>query len=706
MISAYAQNLKPVAEKVQNYQNTGKTISKVILFTVDPSNQKQNMYEVAAKGITVMQVDKSEITKIISQKPEALEFSFPFEGREVTVQLLKNNLFADGFRVNTDKGYVEYTPGVYYNGIVKGDNTSVVAFSFFKDDVVGITSILNTGNIVVGKATNSEDFVSYNDKKLNKGNPFVCGVEELAENHKQKISYNPAKSGANKLTTNCVRIYFEAAYTTFTNNSSNTTATTNYVTAMFNNIKTLYNNDNINVALSEVFVWTTPDPYTGTSTSARLSQFRSNRQTFNGDEAQLIKILTQVGGGIAYLNSLCTTNKHSYVDIYKAYANVPTFSWNIEAMTHELGHSLGSPHTHACNWNGNDTAIDGCGPAAGYSEGCDAPVPADGTIMSYCHLTLAGINFALGFGPQPGALIRETVESRGCLGTNCTTSCTVTVTGLATSNVTTNSVTATITDNVSTSWKYEVAKFDGTVVATGTTSTKTFTVNNLQEGTYYKVRVGTECSGPSAFNREATILTDADWCSGIHFTDTGGPTANYEDSQLIIKTFYPSSSDQKLKITFTQFELEDGSDFMIIYDGINVAAPRLATNLTGNTIPGPYQATNAQGAITVRFSSDAGLRLAGWDSTFECITLATSENSVNAGISVSPNPTKGMIRISAADKLVSYEIFDASGRMVSKSTKDLNSKSESVDLSKNANGTYMVTVKTAKETVTKKVIKY
>ena len=92
----------------------------------------------------------------------------------------------------------------------------------------------------------------------------------------------------------------------------------------------------------------------------------------------------------------------------------------------------------------SNTAIDGCGPAAGADEGCNAllPVGKGGTIMSYCHLVSSvGINFANGFGPQPGALIRNTIGSSSCLGTNCITSCAVTATGLTVSNVTKNSAT-------------------------------------------------------------------------------------------------------------------------------------------------------------------------------------------------------------------------------------------------------------------------
>jgi hypothetical protein len=121
-------------------------------------------------------------------------------------------------------------------------------------------------------------------------------------------------------------------------------------------------------------------------------------------------------GGVAYLNGLCSNARFSVSGIESSFNTVPTYSWSVMVVSHELGHNMGSQHTHACAWNGNNTAIDGCGENAGYSEGCSGiNPPAGGTIMSYCHLTSVGINFSQGFGPQPAARIAAYVDGSSCV---------------------------------------------------------------------------------------------------------------------------------------------------------------------------------------------------------------------------------------------------------------------------------------------------
>jgi len=127
-----------------------------------------------------------------------------------------------------------------------------------------------------------------------------------------------------------------------------------------------------------------------------------------------------VGGGIAWLNVLCATNNGGAFGPYAVSgamsSNVvpfPIFSWNVMVVAHELGHNVGSPHTHDCSWNGNGTQVDDCGPVAGYDTSCYDPndpiLPSNGgTIMSYCHLVSGvGINFNNGFGPEAGGLLHH-----------------------------------------------------------------------------------------------------------------------------------------------------------------------------------------------------------------------------------------------------------------------------------------------------------
>lgn len=702
-ILGFSQNLKPIAQKVANQKTAKKNFVKFSPFTREIASKNAAIYKQEASDVTVMQLKSSELQKIVNEKPEVMEMSFPFENKEITVELVKNEIFAGGFKVGTDKGNANYKPGVYYQGIIKGDNTSVVAFSFFDKDIVGVASTNEFGNIVLGKTKSSEEFVSYSDYKLKSKNPFSCSADELPENKTNKISFDPNKKKASKDVNNsCIRIYFEVGYGPYTQNGSDVNQTSNWVTALFNNIKTLYDNESVNVSISEIFVWTETDPYSG-QPGTILNQFRTARPTFNGDLAQLIR--NPATTSVAWVNALCGTYKYSYCGVNNQNIAVPTYSWNIEAMTHELGHNLGSPHTHACAWNGDNTAIDGCGPASGNNEGCDGPLPTTtkGTIMSYCHLVSSvGISFANGFGPQPGDLIRETIASKPCLGSDCIASCDVTINSMALSNVTKTGVSVTINDSSSNEWKYRAILFDGTVVKSGLSSEKSFTIDGLAPGTFYKVEVGTECS--SAYQRSQIILTDDDWC-GKTITDTGGENGNYSDGETWTKTFYPENANEKVKITFEEFDLEDGYDFLTVRNGTSTSSVFTGgLNMTGTTIRGPFESTHATGAITLVFRSDTMLNAKGFKANLSCAALAVDDVVKAKDIFLSPNPVKNEFTLKGINKMVSVELYDNSGKLIKQFDTESLSKNN-FDVSRLKTGNYVVKVKTSNDSFTKKLIK-
>ena len=222
----------------------------------------------------------------------------------------------------------------------------------------------------------------------------------------------------------CASLWLEAEYDIFQKKGS-LQAATDYMLGVFNNVSTLYANDNINLQLAQLYIWTTEDPYNGSDPSSNLLSFQANRaNSFTGTIAQLMTFRALGGGVAAGFSGICNTDRRSSMSVssvYDDYSEVPTYSWAVEVSTHEAGHLLGSRHTHACVWNSNATAIDGC---AGYVEGtCALPglPPIGGTIMSYCHLASVGINFTQGFGPQPAQVIRSQVEAGSCLS-GCSTS--------------------------------------------------------------------------------------------------------------------------------------------------------------------------------------------------------------------------------------------------------------------------------------------
>jgi len=419
---------------------------------------------------TYLQMQGDQTLRIYIEQPAALTLTLPQQsGEELELELVQQSPFAPGFFVSTSSSNnqpVAYTPGVYYRGTVKGMSGSVVAVSVFKDEIIGVATTPDKGNLVLGRLqneSNQDQYILYSDLNLKQPSPFTCGAEmplDYTEKMREYLS-EAAKPTADK----CVKVYIECDYLTH-QSKGGVTGATNYVTAIFNNLATLYANESITTSISQVYVWTTQDSYTASSTSSVLNTFRSTRTTFNGDIAHLVSIRSGGAmGGIAWVDALCSSYKYAYSQILASYSNVPTYSWSVECMTHEMGHNLGSPHTHNCTaWSGG--AIDGCGAAAGYPEGsCTAPVPSSsvgGTIMSYCHLTATGIKFSNGFGPQPGNLIRNRVAAASCLGANCTST--------PPTGCTDNSATLTIVlDNYPEETSWNIKNSASQVVASGGT---------------------------------------------------------------------------------------------------------------------------------------------------------------------------------------------------------------------------------------------
>ncbi len=104
-------------------------------------------------------------------------------------------------------------------------------------------------------------------------------------------------------------------------------------------------------------------------------------------------------------------------------------------------------------------------------------------------------------------------------------------------------------------------------------------------------------------------------CAG-NLLDPGG-TGNYGNSQNITYTFCPSTPGAQVVLNFTTFDLENGFDFLTVYNGTSAAAPTLGV-YTGVVGPGIAQGTNPSGCLTLVFTSNASGTATGFIAGISC----------------------------------------------------------------------------------------
>jgi hypothetical protein len=700
-ITFYGQH--KIADRVEQLTQANTTFKKVLPFTV--ANKPDATAARVVNNATFATLNERVLQNIAANKYPFIELGIPYNGSVINVLLYRVEVLTQDFHLDTNRqANVAHTNGVFYRGIINGDTGSLASFSFFNNEMNGIISSQATNNLVVGKlqrAGNLSDYIVYSDAEFTVPFNFTCGVSDgdtvPEEDH--------ARAPQEALSDRCVTTYFELDYDAFQSNNSDVQTANNWITSIFNNVQTIYANDGITTALRSVFVWTEPDTYTGSSSSDYLEAFIVRRPVFDGDVAQFV---TTNGGGLGGvaggIGSICTPRNMSFSDVNFGFSSVPSYSWTVQVITHELGHVYGSPHTHGCYWNGNNTSIDGCGTTAGYVEGdcVTGPIPTNGgTIMSYCHLVSAGINFANGFGPQPTTRILTHVNSSRCLGTDCVTTCINTISSVAVSSTQT-SVTLTWEDAGGGPWQVANTSVNGTPINYREATTNSFTINNLSPNTYYKFGIRPLCG--TGMQGEALIFngaTSADWCSGASFTDTAGDGADYRDSQRVIRTIKPESADQVYTVTFSAFATELDFDFLNVYDGPNTLSPLIGA-YSGSDIPGPFTSTAADRSLTFEFTSDVGTTAAGWVATVACSTLGLKDNTF-ANLKYYPNPTNGNVTIASAEGITNVAVYNVAGQLLM--DKKVSSTTADADIALFANGVYLFKVTNGTKTANFRIVK-
>ncbi|MEM7085329.1 MAG: M12 family metallo-peptidase [Bacteroidota bacterium] len=645
------------------------------VFEAQTRNASQSYSEAVSDGI-VVPISPQKINNILAEQPQQMKLTIPFQSVDGTIdlELIKVEVFSPNFRIRTNTGADitdEVDLGIHYRGMIANEPHSLVSISIYETQIIGMVAN-HHGSFTIGRLEDSNtDHIIYRDGDLKMATEFLCETEDDGVGYTEEQLATPTSNDPGDV----LDIYIESGQSVYNAFAGDLIDTVAFLTGVFAECYTLYANDGIAARSSSMFVWIETDPYNSGSSSGQLNLFRANtgQNAFDGDLGHLVEV--QNSGGIASgFDGICAPNSDDSLCFSgftgTTFESVPTYSFNVFILAHEMGHLMGSRHTHACVWNGDNTAIDGC---AGFTEGnCPLPgIPADGgTIMSYCTFTGVGVNFNHGFGPQPTAVILNNIEATG----NCLEPLGTLVPPTA----------------VCTNYTVELDAFGNA----------TITAADVDGGSYddmgivtYEIDISSFTCDDIGVNDVTLTVTDGDGLSHfcvalVRVEDNSEPTVS--DCPADETVSVNEGDTYTLPDYTTSVTAEDNCDYTLSQ------SPEPDTELS----VGVY-------TITITAEDPTGNQ---GDCSFELTVdeiLGTNDNSLNANITFSPNPSSGILQLSnpLGMELERFSVYDLTGRLMTSVDLSEMGTEMTIDLSSLSTAVYMIVIDSGTEKATRQLIK-
>lgn len=335
----------------------------------------------------------------------------------------------DAVMINrSDRGdeYAEIPAHALVRGTIKGYPGSSVFLAAFETHVIGVFEIVEPegkrrfiiapDTVVAGRMANH---IVY-EARAGQGKPTECHAEELPSYQRQvdsifAITNRDESKGRNSESTQdatqySLQLALDCTNSFYKNLGSSLTTAASSAIAIAGACGAVYFRDaNVLIRVPYLRVWTVADPYPG-EIGAKLGKIREH---WEGNMKHVRRSVTcllsgEGGGGLAWVGVLCGGYGYNVSGVDgRVNFPAPNYIWDIDVTSHELGHNIGSSHTHNCGWN---PPIDSCWNAEG---GCYENTRARrGTIMSYCHLTNKGTE--LQFHARVASLFNRVLSTTWC----------------------------------------------------------------------------------------------------------------------------------------------------------------------------------------------------------------------------------------------------------------------------------------------------
>jgi len=312
-------------------------------------------------------------------------------------------------------------------GRLQGASDSRVFLAAFDTHVTGIIEIDQPGGLrrfVIAPDTVIEGRMAasiIHEVALHTENGERCTTNELPDyqrradsimaSYEEQTRIEKSTGRGQSATVHALQLALECDSTYFTKHQSSLAFSAQYALTLAGACSAIYQRDaNVILQIPFLRIWTYTDPYVGTI-NERLGNIRTywNANMQHVNRAVTCLLSGSGGGGLAWVGVLC--NGFGYnVSGVNGQVNFPAdgYIWDVNVTAHELGHNIGSPHSHNCGWN---PPLDSCWYAEG---GCyDHTLPQRGSIMSYCHLQYTGN--AMRFHPRVASLFNRVMENNPCV---------------------------------------------------------------------------------------------------------------------------------------------------------------------------------------------------------------------------------------------------------------------------------------------------
>lgn len=188
-----------------------------------------------------------------------------------------------------------------------------------------------------------------------------------------------------------------------------------YVVQLLGAVSSIYIDQlQIRLALRYARFWTTPAPFNAYDLGGFRDWWKLNQDDSHFDLVHMFSgERTTSYAGVAFITNTCTNDAYG-IDAFLngSFAHPLRYpdngNWDINVVAHEMGHNLGTYHTH--DGGQYSPVIDNCGNGT----------PSIGTIMSYCH-THPGyqMNIDLRMHRRVFELVRSIIDGAGCHPFDC-----------------------------------------------------------------------------------------------------------------------------------------------------------------------------------------------------------------------------------------------------------------------------------------------